>query len=306
MKKNGVDELIQKWETKKDWTNKELKDFYRQTSEGYKKGDEETRKNLFGLIYDVLLELDKRQLLSPLEPGLPFQKIFLKKDWLSKGGLTDMKRKIVVAQELETMGPIIVEEPATPERGEILVPDDKEWSTPKEFLVYLRGWAKRVPPFKRENGPSMERAIGYYNKVLREVSNVLRSDAEDVNLTLDELQEIQDIRNEILKQIERIDEIKNKLDVALRRGEEKGKMVKEATTPVITTVKTPFIFDLARDIVNARVSSGRNMEELFKRASDEFKLNQREKVELVWTLKDMGWPLHQAVVFDYAPENYHA
>lgn len=278
-----------------------------------------------------------------------------------------------VAQEVTVEEPLEVAEPAAP-APEAPKPADEnlvlvtEWTTPKEFIEYIRSALKRVPPYSRTNAPGVERAIAYYDFLLKEISSVLRADVEG-DLSLEELDELQQIRNTIESQQEALEGIlktlvKKRPKPRRRRsfeeeghvvegaipeadkirdliralkakdepvpeaiinllqrelellprvekeevGKEDGSMKKEATYPKIYVTKSPFVFDLARSLVNSKVSSGKNIEEMFDKAKDQYNLTKREELELTRALYDMGYPIHRAIpnIVEFGPTNYYA
>ena len=87
-----------------------------------------------------------------------------------------------------------------------------------------------------------------------------------------------------------------------------GKIKKVATkSSKFQYFVNPFIFGLARILINGQVSQGKSLEQLFKELDKQFKLTDREKVELYFILNDMGYPLRASVVDGLdRMENYHA
>jgi Flp pilus assembly protein TadB len=55
-------------------------------------------------------------------------------------------------------------------------------------------------------------------------------------------------------------------------------------------VVDPFLFAVARLIVNAKVANGKNIEETFTKIAERFNINERETFAIQQLLRDMGYP----------------
>jgi hypothetical protein len=72
-------------------------------------------------------------------------------------------------------------------------------------------------------------------------------------------------------------------------------MVKEAQKAAgvrgIYVMAPLFISCIARTCINGYISAGHDMEGIFKKLSTKYKLNDREKMETIQLLADMGFPV---------------
>ena len=66
---------------------------------------------------------------------------------------------------------------------------------------------------------------------------------------------------------------------------------KTAGTAVIRVFMTPFEAAIARTIVNAAVSGGKDIEEMYNHLKDKYKLTDREELAIQQIIADMGFPL---------------
>ena len=77
-----------------------------------------------------------------------------------------------------------------------------------------------------------------------------------------------------------------------RRAEDEheGELTKEAGTASFQMVITPFQRAISGSLINGVVSGGRNMEELWADAKKKYNMNDREELEILQVIADMGYP----------------
>ena len=70
-----------------------------------------------------------------------------------------------------------------------------------------------------------------------------------------------------------------------------AEIVKEASTPTLQVVVTPFERAIAGIIVNATVSAGKPFEDVYEFLKKKYSLDEREELTIMQLLKDMGQPI---------------
>lgn len=197
---------------------------------------------------------------------------------------------------------IEVEEPEEVE----IIHDPWKWSVP-QFMVWLKDKLVNCPRHSGKDVSGLERAISYLKYLDGECSKATRADIKgelDVNA-------VEDARDEIYNGIKRLEE---RLDHVSSSKYNKGKKKKaeeefetqliahgRAATEALTKeaqkasnfqVNVPlFISIIARTCINSTVSAGHDMEVCFKKLAEKFKLDDREKLQVVQLLDDMGYPI---------------
>lgn len=207
--------------------------------------------------------------------------------------------KIIVAQEESAMfaEPMIVsEEDYIPE------PEDADRG---EFIDVVIKKRESTPSWDSNNESSMMRAMAYLVMLKRKIEQTVSSDVE-AEFTMNELTQIDAIKDEIARDVA---ELEKKLQGLQNRktrfsSEETG-LKKEATTPQLVIVPDKFIHDLTRDLINGKVSSGKELSAMFDHVVKRFSLDKREQYMLVNNLRDAGYPLHRPMAIDFGPEQYY-
>lgn len=171
-----------------------------------------------------------------------------------------------------------------------------EWSTPEDFESYVVASARNVPPVFADSKNSYRRAFAYLERLSEEIVEGVQQDASFANL------------NEV--QLKNLDLVEEGIEEALKdiSAAAEGKVTKTATkSSAFTTFVNPFIFGLARTIINGKVNAGKNIEALYGELNKRYKLNDREQLELYYCLNDMGHAVRSSFVegLDRA-ENYYA
>lgn len=231
--------------------------------------------------------------------------------------------RMIIAQEEDSFGrfePRIVQEQEAPLIGEQPIPPQEqamEHAQETDDQKRLRIYGKlrvcppaQIPPlveellamppaFKRTSDLSIRRAMGTYNEILKIVeSRIITDNTGAIPMDL-----IEEIQGQLTKLKDQRDELNNLL-LTISAESKAAPLIKTATTPAMTVVPNKFIHDLSRDIVNAKVSSGRNIEETFDGVVKKFALDDREQYMLIKNMGDMGYPIHRSPLLDFGPENY--
>ena len=193
---------------------------------------------------------------------------------------------------------------------EIEVVEDKE-EEPKEldpwdwksrgnanFIGWLQDMINKTPQHSGQDVGGLERAISYFELLLKEISKAMRSDFKgeiDVHHCENMRRDMHGAIDNMNKRLERVRQkyVPKKADSWVV---ESG-MVKEAqkatTINGITIVVPLFTSRLARVIVNGMVSAGHSVEDMYDDVKQEYELTKREEAELQQLLADMGYPMYQ-------------
>jgi hypothetical protein len=177
---------------------------------------------------------------------------------------------------------------------EAVVTDWQKDRDPKQFMAYiLKIYPAEIPKHDGSSTLGCERAIQFLTKLNKEISEALRRD-EDNCLDIAKLEEV---RVEILQGITKLKKHIKKLNEKSKKAEETLSLVKEAeiekqaSTPIIQLVMTPFERAISGILVNSVVSSGKPFEEVYEFLKKEYKLDSREELAIFQILKDMGHPI---------------
>jgi hypothetical protein len=163
------------------------------------------------------------------------------------------------------------------------------------FVVWVKDRFSCVPRHSGYDTAGLERAISYLQRLDAEISKSMRNDLDGV---LDAT-----IVEKIRKQIkDGIDKLEDRLDKVIDKAKKKKKnaslnkpFIKEAQK--ITGIKGLYVSvpllasRIARIIINGSISGGHDMEDMFVKLSKKYKLNDREKAEVMEVLFNMGLPL---------------
>jgi len=161
----------------------------------------------------------------------------------------------------------------------------EEWETPEDFEKHIMASARNLPPVYENSKNSLKRAYTYLEKLSEEITDGVQKDAPYSEL------------NE--NQLRMLDSIEEGTEVAMRdiSAAMNGQLRKTATKSTkFQYFITPFIFGLARILINGMNSQGKNIEKLFEELDKQYKLTERERVELYFALNDMGYPIRSSAV----------
>jgi len=180
---------------------------------------------------------------------------------------------VVEEEQVETIevGEEVLNEPSTLEYG--------EWQTAEDFTNYIVASARAIPSVFGNSKNSYRRAFSYLEKLAEELLEGVEKDAPYAELSEEQLRTLDSIESGIENALYEIASLAD------------GKMTKIATkSSQFVYYVNPFIFGLARVLVNGKVSQGHNIETLFRTLDARYKLNDREMLELNFLLEDMGYP----------------
>jgi len=202
----------------------------------------------------------------------------------------------------------MVEEPESievEEPEEVTVNDDPwDWGgSAKNFLPWLSKMMQGIPIHSGKDTAGLERAIAYLEAVDREISKAVRTDLNnDIAI-----ESVEQARDEIQRGLERLEDRLERVKSSKYPKKNKGKkkkseeeqtyLVKEAQKAthiggIMITVPL-FTSYLARVCINGMVSAGHDIEDMFTKLANRYKLSDRERAELVQLLSDMNYPMRR-------------
>ena len=177
-----------------------------------------------------------------------------------------------------------------------------DWGRGTGAMVGFPSWLGKmmqgVPRHTGHDTVGLERAIAYLNAVDREISKAVRSDLKselDIGTIEKARDELQKGCDRLTDRLEKI--ISNKRPKKKKKAYEENSLVKEAQKitgvhGVMVTVPL-LISRIARVCINGMVSAGHDIEDMYKRQVDLYKLNTREKAEVLQLLEDMGYAMRR-------------
>jgi len=176
--------------------------------------------------------------------------------------------------------------------------DKWDWSSKGAdgFVIWIKERFDSVPKHSGFDSAGLERAQSYLEKLDNEISKAMRLDLEG-ELDANKVEEIRSkIDDGISKLQDRLDKVKKvKRQKRKKTSELNNGIVKEGqkitgVSGIVITVPL-LISRIARVCINGSISAGHSIEDLFKRQAEKYKLNDREKVEVIQLLFDMGYPI---------------
>ncbi len=194
--------------------------------------------------------------------------------------------------EIVEAGTIIVEEEITQStqatEEETFKPVEySEWQSPVDFENYVMATARTAPPIFEGSRNSLRRTFAYYEKLSDEIADGVQQDASFADLNENQLRTLDSIE-------EGIDQALKDISAAIT-GKQRIKKVAGKSSSFHTYIN-PFIFGLARVLINGKVSQGKNIESLYDTLNKKYALDDREQLELSFALSDMGYPIRSSFV----------
>lgn len=202
----------------------------------------------------------------------------------------NLNKKAVLVEEDASMQPMIVTEDDRLNKKEIEV---SAWKDASSFLTYLKKSLSAVPSVVEGSHNAIKRAIAYYDGLLSEIEESVAKDANYAELNDAQIAELDIIDNTIVASR---NQLINRLEKTAENIKRQG-LVKKATTPsnLVYTVD-PFLKAITYICINAKISSGKNIEDVFQELVDEYKIDKREKLAVLQILKDSGYPIRHSMM----------
>lgn len=172
--------------------------------------------------------------------------------------------------------------------------DWKHDRDPSKFMAYvLTAYPSGIPSHDGRSTLGCERAILYLTHLNKEISEALRTDSDD---TLD-LDTLEKVRVNMVRDVVTLKEHIKKLNKKHKKASEEPEIVKgaeikkEASTPRIQLVMTPFERAITGMIVNSVVSAGKPFEDVYDNLKEKYAFTDREELSIMQLLMDMGHPI---------------
>jgi hypothetical protein len=205
---------------------------------------------------------------------------------------------------------------------------EKNWAEDKDpstFIDYLKDKLTKIPRHSGTTIPGCERASAYLKSLDNEASKAMRI---DYDACIDE-SELDSIRKDIQGMIDRLENHVERLQknagaqkvrfiseghcnicdsnspiwynaasesaVCMSCEAEEGsdEIQKTAGTPAVNVYMTPFERAVVGTIINAKVSGGRNIEEVYEKLKNKYNFTPREELAFQQLISDHGYPVYK-------------
>lgn len=175
-----------------------------------------------------------------------------------------------------------------------------------KFMDYISGeYPAKIPMHDGRTTTGCEKAIVFLDRLNSQISRAIKDDVESV---LD-LEKLEEIRGHIMRDVITLKDHLNNLKRKIKEEHSKkastdapmwinseGKsvdIVKEATTPhsrgMVITI-TPFQRAITGMMINAHVSAGKPMDEVYQALKEKYDITDREELEIIQICMDSGFP----------------
>jgi len=208
---------------------------------------------------------------------------------------------------------IVVDEP----QDEVIEPEQRDpwdWGTVDQFPQWLSSMLQGIPKHRGELTGSL-RAMAYLQTLKKSILRAVQSDLKGIL----PIKELDQALNKIEDGIKRLEEHTEKMQPRRKKASLVKNAQKIAGVHGIVVTVPLLISSIARVCINGTVSAGHDMEWIFDKQVEKFKLTDREQQELTQLLDDMGYPIRRdrglkrdevldprsSDNFDFAA-NYHA
>lgn len=177
---------------------------------------------------------------------------------------------------------------------EVKDPTDFRSYKPAEYPVWVHYMFQNIPKHSGRETTGIERCISYLKRLDADISKAIASDYKGEA----DIGKMEEARREIYAAIERLEDalenIKN-TSYKKKKAVSESDIVKEGQKAthvggIIVTVPL-LISSIARTCINSTVSAGKDIERLAEDLITKFSLSDREQMELVQLLSDMGYPI---------------
>lgn len=196
-------------------------------------------------------------------------------------------RNIVVSED-EVESPVILVEEDDNEKKEQPI-QVGAWTSAPQFVRYCVASLHTGPQIKLTSVNSLRRAIAYYDNLEQEIAEGAAADAEHAELSMNQLETLDGVE-------EMVDAVRAHLYDATKRVGRAKKFASKST--LFTYYVDPFLFAVARIMINAKVANGKNIEDVFQKLASQYNIDDRETLALRQILRDMGYPIHGSFVAD--------
>jgi hypothetical protein len=171
-----------------------------------------------------------------------------------------------------------------------------KWEHPT-FLNWVKKMFDGVPKHSGYDTTGLEKCIAYFEAIDRELTKAMRTDFKNEIDSAKAERAREQIEEGLERLVERLNQVKKKKYKRHTKkswAENVGILKEAGKAPNITgiTVTVPLLISrIARVCINGMVSAGHDMEDMFHKQVEEYKLDKREQAEVVQLLEDMGYPI---------------
>lgn len=177
----------------------------------------------------------------------------------------------------------------------VIEEEDIKADNTNSFVDYVKSSIDLVPEYVEDNRNSIRRAIAYYENLQDEIHATVANDADDVNFSLTDMSQLDQLDQSIDRKLAKLKDV-----LGVRSIQVKVKQTKHASGKAADFVYyvPPFTMAIARICINAKVANGRNLEETYQKLRDKYSMNEREHLEVLQVLHDMGYPIRSSFMND--------
>jgi hypothetical protein len=195
-------------------------------------------------------------------------------------------------------------EPAENEAREAKPETPKSWLETKkteQFVQFLDEQMAKIPTIQHAQGnlSKMENSMARWKKLNNFCSEAMRNDFdglldfEDIDKKRQQIEYNMDTLQDAIDSLHHMKKTRRNQRRRRADDDQDGTMTKEATAPHFSgfqMVITPFQRAIVGAMINGKVSGGRNIDEMWKAAKEKYKMDDREELEILQILADMGYP----------------
>lgn len=165
-----------------------------------------------------------------------------------------------------------------------------------DFMNYItKNYPAGIPKHDGRSMLGCEKAISWLQRLSNDISTNVRNDVDGVldddMSTLSEIQE--SILTDILVLKDHMKKLKQMLPEKTKKADqEAAEIIKSASTPNNMVICiSPFIRAITGILINSTVSAGKPFEDVYDYLLEKYQLTEREQLEVLQVLKDMGQPI---------------
>jgi len=213
----------------------------------------------------------------------------------------------MVEEEVNYAEPLPGSDFIPPQKNKVEEPVQTDWANdrdPAHFVNYLMDlYPGKIPQHNGHSIVGCERAYNFLNRLNKEISEAIRSDIEN-NLDTDILEDVRvRMMNNMTALKDRIGDLKKKhkdnnrkasdvMNVPWKDGSGNDvDLTKEATTPIVQTIATPFQRAIVGMLINSVVSGGKPFEDVYEYLKDKYKFDDRDELSILQLAMDSGFPI---------------
>ena len=178
-----------------------------------------------------------------------------------------------------------------------------------DFIQHLKGAALSIPRYSTNSLNSIRRTFAYIDGLRDEIIQAAAQDADYADFTAADLHELDQLECDLETHAV-------KLHAAVKVAEQRyAEVARELKVASIDPNDTPkgiervaykasgdnfyydsFHFSIARILINAKVTGGKNVNELYGKLQSKYSLDERDKLNVLFAMRDMGYPITNSLI----------